>query len=96
MREESDQKARKVCSTYDGYSYEIVASWVRKNLSDPRQIKRAAQVEKLEEQIYQKLDINPADFDLSAELPENMTKEHYVATYRKIFATLRHDFYMRV
>ena len=88
LDEEMRPKKAAVFASFPGYSEETVASWVRSNLKDPRQMKRAAFFEKMRNDVYVKCEINPTDFDLSADLPPEMTKEMYVRTARKVFATL--------
>ena len=53
-------------------------------------------MDKLLDDIYKKGAINPAEYDYSSEFPSHFTKELYVATFRKMYATLRHDFYVEI
>ena len=53
-------------------------------------------MDKLIDDIYKKVAINPADYDHSTEFPRHLTKELYIATFRKMYATLRHDFYVAI
>lgn len=94
--EEMQPKKAAVLASFPGYSEDVLASWVKQNLKDPKQMKRAAFVEKMRNDVYLKCEIDPKDYDFSADLPVEMTKEMYVRTARKVFATLRHDFYMKI
>lgn len=56
--------------------------------------KQIADLDRLYADAYDHIKIT--DLGYEKELPERMTRERYIRIYRKIFATLRHDVYVKI
>lgn len=94
VEQEKADKFKNVVSQYVGFTPEIVNEWVAKNVKNAKIQKQIADLDKLYEDVYTHLKITDLGYD--KELPERMTRERYIRIYRKIFATLRHDVYMKI
>ena len=91
---EKNDKFKQVVEHYPGFSTEIVNHWITKNLNNPTIKKQISELDKLYDDVYVHQRIT--DLGYQSEIPERMTRERYIRIYRKIFATLRHDLYVKL
>ena len=77
-----------------GFTLEHVTKFIKDNSNDPIIKSYQQKLEQLKQNVFNKMLIT--DLGYSKEIPPKMTKEVYIQIYRKIFATLRHDMYVKV
>lgn len=92
MAQEKIDKFHQICDRHDGFSFEVVNKWTSQNKSLAEITDNANDLVKLDEEVFDKQKVTHSGF--ASELPARLTKERYIRIYGKIFATLRHDFYM--
>ena len=75
-----------------GLTVEDFRKWVEHFKDDP-EVKRLAQnLKKLHNDVFVRFKVDQIEF----ELPEKLDKQMYMKIYRKIWATLRHDLWVRI
>jgi len=70
-------------------STNAVDKWTKANAGHPKFKAIADLIEQVERDLVEKLELNHPGFAL----PERLTKDRYMRIYKKIFATLRYDFF---
>ena len=72
----------------------VLEAWISHYSEDPYIIEQMNSLKSLHDDVFNKQKV--AHLDYSKDIPENFTKELYIATFRKIWATIRHDIYLEL
>ena len=87
-------KTQSVIKQNPGFTIEHVTKFIKDNSSDPLVKGYTLKLDELKNDVFNKMLITNLCYQ--KDLPAKMTKEVYIQIYRKIFATIRHDIYMKV
>ena len=72
----------------------ILEAWIA-HYKDSKEVKdQAAALDKLHDDVFVRGSIDHIDY--TDEIPKEFTKEMYIATFAKIWATVRHDMYLEI
>ena len=72
----------------------ILEAWIA-HFKDSKEVKeQAAALEKLHDDVFKRGSVDHIDY--TDEIPSEFTKEMYIATFSKIWATVRHDMHQEI
>lgn len=72
----------------------VFEQWIQYFREEPYVVDQVNTIKKLHEDVFKRQQVNHIDY--SKDLPEQFTKEMYIQTFRKIWATIRHDIYLDI
>ena len=67
----------------------VLKAWISHYSEDPYVIEQVKSMQTLHDDVFKRQKVTHIDY--SKDIPEKFTKELYIATFRKIWATIRHD-----
>lgn len=91
-----ESKTNQVLDSYEKekYNEQMLRDWMAHYASDADIKQISDNTVKMEKDVFEQIKLEKIDFQ--EKLPEKLTKEMYVQIYRKIYAAIRHDLYMRI
>jgi len=91
-----EAKTKQVLDSYtdEKYNEEMLRNWMGHFAGDSQVKQISDNTVKIEKDVFEKIKLEEITFQ--EKLPEKLTKEMYVQIYRKIYAAIRHDLYMRI
>ena len=78
----------------DDLTVPLLEKWIGHFKNDPVVKEDAQAFDKLHDDVFVKMHIEHIDF--SKDIPEKFTKEMYINTFNKIWATIRHDMWKEI
>ena len=73
---------------------QVLEAWIAHYANDPYVIDQVKAMETLHNDVFVRQNVKHIDF--SDDIPEKFNKEMYISTFRKIWATIRHDIYEEI
>ena len=101
VNQEINAKTIEVCAYNQKHGLQMedltkqrLEEWIKHYSNDPEVKKQGESISKLHDDVFVKQQIDHIDY--AADIPEKFTKEMYISTFRKIWATIRHDIWKEI